>query len=120
MVRTHRGFVQKPLYWAVFRCDKCDYREKLVRPALRVKIGFIFSLHTHCIRCGTGHVHRLPKRDRIDSMSNHFASWLLRLTGAPLNKCPACRLQYYDWRTPLNDDAGEQAATGQTSTRRVP
>ena len=35
-----------------------------------------------------------------DWMSKHPLSWMFRLLGAPLNKCPSCRLQYYDWRPP--------------------
>jgi hypothetical protein len=67
---------------------------------VEARLTFLFSRRTHCIRCGTADVHRLSKRDRIDSVSNSLASWLMRLSGAPLNKCPSCRLQYYDWRRP--------------------
>lgn len=45
-------------------------------------------------------IHRVAKRDRVDDLSQHPLSWLLGVSGAPLNKCPACRLQYYDWHPP--------------------
>ena len=64
-------------------------------------IEFVFSRHTHCIRCGTARVRRQVKRDRVDWVSKHPFRLLFRLTGAPCNKCDACRLQYYDWRSPV-------------------
>jgi hypothetical protein len=95
--------MQKVLYNEIFRCTRCGYFLKHLHPLVDANLSFVFSRYTHCIRCGTSRVQRLKKRDRIDSMSKHLASLLLRLTGAPLNKCPACRLQYYDWRPPQPD-----------------
>jgi hypothetical protein len=43
-------------------------------------------------------VRRQRKHDRIDTVSNHPLSRLMQITGAPLNRCFACRVQYYDWR----------------------
>jgi predicted RNA-binding Zn-ribbon protein involved in translation (DUF1610 family) len=98
LTRKHRASVEKVLYSDVFRCPNCDYRLKRLHPSLDSNLSFVFSRHTHCVNCGSDNVHRLQKRDRIDSMSKHPLSLLFRLTGAPLNKCPSCRLQYYDWR----------------------
>jgi len=84
----------------MFRCTKCGHALKRLHPIVDANLSFVFSRYTRCIRCGTPRVQRLKKRDRIDSMSKNLTSQLLRLTGAPLNKCPACRLQYYDWRPP--------------------
>ena len=98
LMRAHRGTIQKLLYMDVFRCTKCGNRLKRMHPVLRSNVQFCCSRYTRCIRCGTFDVHRLSKRDRVDTMSRHPASWFFRLLGAPLAKCTACRLQYYDWR----------------------
>ena len=73
-----------------------------------MNFGYLFSPYTHCVRCGTISVTRAAKRDRIDSVSRNILSRIQHLLGAPLNKCAACRLQYYDWRrawTPANEEA---------------
>ena len=100
MTRTHRTRVQKLLYSDVFRCTKCGRRLNRKHIRRSVMLIFAFSRYSHCIRCGTPNVVRLSKRDRVDSVSRHPASLLFGLTGAPLNKCPHCRLQYRDWRRP--------------------
>lgn len=100
LVRTHRRRFQKIAYTAVFRCRKCDYQVGKFHPWLIANYRFLFSRYTRCIRCGTEQVYRASKRDRVDYVSSHPLSMLLHLTGAPLNKCPGCRLQYYDWRRP--------------------
>ena len=69
-------------------------------PAVHPRHLPLFSRCSHCIRCGSSRVHRLTKRDRVDAMSRHVFSLIQLLTFAPLNKCVACRLQYYDWRPP--------------------
>jgi len=91
------------MYSDVFRCSNCGHRLNRLHPKLSAMLTFVFSPYTHCIRCGAASVHRLTKRDRIDSVSRNPISVLLRLTGAPLIKCPACRLQYSDWRRPRPD-----------------
>jgi uncharacterized protein with PIN domain len=105
MTRTHRTPVQKLVYSDIFRCTKCGHRLNRLHASLGATFTFAFSRHTHCIRCGTPNVHRLKKRDRIDSVSRHPASLLLALTGAPFNRCASCRLQYHDWRRPGRDAA---------------
>ena len=99
-MRARRSSVQKLAYTDVFRCTNCDYRLSSPRPIWRANFRFTFSRYTHCIKCGTDAVHRLTKRDRVDSVSRSVISRILHLSGAPLNKCVACRLQYYDWRPP--------------------
>jgi hypothetical protein len=99
VVRTQRTRLQKVFFSAAFRCSHCTYRTQQLHPAVDVNLRFIFSRFTRCMRCGHQHVHRLAQRDRLDPMSKHPMSVLLRLTGAPLRKCPFCRLQYCDWRS---------------------
>jgi len=98
--KTHRTVFQKLLYSGAFVCPRCGLRTRRFRPRLRVTSIFVFSRYTHCINCGSARVHRLAKRDRVDTMSHHPLSVIQHLTFAPLNKCPACRLQYFDWRRP--------------------
>ncbi len=98
LMRAHRRPLQKILYSDAFRCPKCGYRLNRSRVTLSPTVSFLFSRHTSCVQCGSLNVHRMAKRDRIDSISKSPVTWLFRLSGAPLNKCPTCRLQYYDWR----------------------
>jgi hypothetical protein len=97
--------MQKIVYSETFHCTHCDRRLSRMRYNLNAILTFAWSRHTHCIRCGTPNVHGLKKRDRIDSVSYHPASLLLALTGAPLRRCPSCRLQYHDWRRPADEIA---------------
>ena len=101
LAHAHRAGFQKFVYSDVFRCGRCGYRLSVQHAFLRVSVTFVFSRHTHCVRCGTPEVRRSVKRDRVDSVSNHPLSRILQLTGAPVNRCLRCRLQYYDWRRPL-------------------
>ena len=98
--KTHRSALQKLFYSDAFVCPRCAFRSRRFRRTFRVNGIFLFSRYTHCINCGSPRVHRLAKRDRVDTMSHHVLSMMQRLTGAPLNKCTACRLQYSDWRPP--------------------
>jgi hypothetical protein len=99
-MRRRRTLLQKTIYSDAFECRKCGLRRRVVHRVLRVNARFLFSRYTHCIRCGTPRVHRTSKQDRIDSVSYHVVSLVQRLLGAPVNRCVACRLQYYDWRQP--------------------
>jgi hypothetical protein len=98
LTRTRRTLQQKAFFADVFRCERCGYRLNRWRSPKGVTFTFIFSRYSHCLQCGTPNVHRMTKRDRVDSVSRHMLSILLGLSGAPLNKCTACRLQYHDWR----------------------
>jgi hypothetical protein len=103
-MRTHRTPLQRVLSSDVFRCRKCGASVHRLYRTLSVNTTFFFSRYTHCIRCGTPDIQRSHKRDRVDSFSRHLASRIMRFTGAPINKCAACRLQYYDWRPVRSDD----------------
>jgi predicted RNA-binding Zn-ribbon protein involved in translation (DUF1610 family) len=103
MTRVHRSAMQKVLYRDVLACSRCRFRTKRLRIGVDVALTFYFSRFTHCIRCGSPRIERLSKRDVVDSMSRHPVSGVLRLTGAPIRRCPACRLQYCDWRPPVPD-----------------
>jgi hypothetical protein len=100
LVRIHRGLFRKVAYSALFRCRRCGLRTGKFHSWLSSNFQFVFSRHTRCVRCVTYDVRRGSRRDRIDGVSGHPFSLLQHILGAPLNKCPACRLQYYDWRRP--------------------
>ena len=114
MGRAHRKALEKLIYSGVFSCDKCKARVGWYHPlalAQIVRFQFVFSRHSRCLRCGRAEpVSRLAKRDYIDGLAKSPLSWLQRLTGAPINRCSACRLQYYDWRRPT-PDAKSQSRT---------
>lgn len=93
--------MQRILFSGAFRCSRCGFRLKQLHAILDANLSWVLSRHTRCIRCGSTRIERLSKRDRIDTMSSHLFSRLFQLTAAPLNKCPSCRLQYYDWRPRL-------------------
>jgi hypothetical protein len=101
---------ERILYSDVFRCPNCNTAERWLHAAIDFSVTFYFSRFTHCIRCGSARIERLARRDYIDGLSYHPVSVVLRLTGAPLKKCPACRLQYYDWR-PVAPDPRASTAT---------
>ena len=96
--RRHRTLVEKLLYRDAFRCAACAREVRRLGALGSVRASFYLSRYTRCIRCSSHRVRRQKHRDRIDFMSRRVISLVLRLTGAPLNRCPACRLQYYDWR----------------------
>jgi hypothetical protein len=98
LVRAHRRPLEKLFFSDIFQCSRCLHAVHRKHPRLDRGNWFLTSRHTRCIRCRTYDVHRIARRDVIDSMSWKLSSVLFRLTGAPLVKCTACRLQYYDWR----------------------
>ena len=100
LTRSHRRLLEKLIYADAFRCSKCGRRTARLYPRLAVMLTFVFSRFTHCVQCGSARVQRTSRRDHVDTPSRNLASRLLGLTGAPLNKCPACRVQYRDWRAP--------------------
>jgi hypothetical protein len=100
-MRTHRTRLEKLVYSDVFRCSKCSFQARQPHLFIRkMNFGFLLSRYTHCVHCGTIYVTRVNRRDRIDSVSKNILSRIQHALGAPLNKCVACRLQYYDWRRP--------------------
>ena len=104
MARTHRKRLEKVVYSDAFVCVRCGVRVGCLYAILRdAKIQFecLFSRYSRCLRCGkTEQVSRLEKRDYIDRFAKHPLSWVQRVMGAPISRCSACRLQYYDWRRP--------------------
>jgi hypothetical protein len=100
MMRVHRNTFEKIIYSNAFQCDQCGRRSRRLRTPLRVKFTYLFSLHTHCLRCGSGTVERSQQRQRLDSISRSPFSAIQRLIGAPMKRCLACRLTYFDWRPP--------------------
>jgi hypothetical protein len=98
LAREHRGPLQRLIYKELFECMHCSLQVARAYPGIRSTLGFIFSSHTHCLQCGNANVQRLTKKDRIETVSRHPLSILFGLTGAPLHRCPVCRVQYRDWR----------------------
>ena len=100
LTRSHRRLLERVIYAETYQCAKCGRRAARLYPGLAVLLTFVFSRYTHCIQCGSKRVQRTSMRHHVEAPSRHPVSRLLGLTGAPLNKCPRCRLQYCDWRTP--------------------
>ena len=123
--RQHRTALQKLIYSEVLHCSRCARSIKHPYSVFNTFTGrFLFSRYSRCVRCGTVYVQRSAKRDRIDSLSGSLYSRIQHLLGAPLNKCVACRLQYYDWRrpwTPPDPDSAQDGTTqrGQGRARRA-
>jgi hypothetical protein len=113
MVRIHRASIQKLIYSECFKCLECKLnlaRQRLLLQHFHSSLSFIFSRHSRCPQCRSTAVHRLPKRDHIDSLASNPLGLVQALVRAPLNKCPPCRLQFYDWRRPHpNNRAGGHA-----------
>ena len=97
-MRVHRSALERLFFADVFRCRTCGRRTRRLYARAAVTLRYVFSLNTHCPRCGTASVLRRNRRDRIETMSPGILSRLARLTGAPVRFCNACRLQYHDWR----------------------
>jgi hypothetical protein len=97
-VRVHRSVPERWFYADKFKCKNCGKRNRRMHTRLAAKLRHLFSLRTHCPRCGTPDVVRRTKRDKIESFAPSFLSRVFRLTGAPVWFCSACRLQYNDWR----------------------
>ena len=98
LVRVHRSFLERLLYADAFECRSCRRRIRRLHPGISVRYNFFVSTHARCVNCGTAKVQRVAKRDLLDGLTGHPVSQLQRLTFAPLNRCAACRLQFYDWR----------------------
>ena len=101
MMRTHRTRLQRVLYSVAFECPRCHiglgwHHAFLARQLVRWR--FVFSRHSRCIRCAAYTVYQIDRRDHVDAVSREPLALVQRLLGAPIKKCPACRLQYYDWR----------------------
>ena len=98
LVRVHRSLLERLLYAEAFECRPCRRRIRRLHAGISIRYNFVVSTHARCTNCGTAKVQRVAKRDLLDGLSTNVASQLQRLTFAPLNRCAACRLQFYDWR----------------------
>jgi hypothetical protein len=123
MARLHRAFFQKLLYSDRFRCPKCKARTGRFQPFFANAVSslrFVFSKWSRCPRCESYGVYRLNRRDKIDSFSSNPVALFQFLLGAPINKCPLCRLHFYDWREPRPQArAPERTDTNQTASGRA-
>ena len=101
LAHIRRTRLQRFVYSRVYFCKRCRisigrYYRFLHRQLINCQ--FLFSLKSRCVRCGSRNVQPTKKRDYIDPVSKDLLGSFQRLFGAPLKKCPACRLQFYDWR----------------------
>jgi uncharacterized protein with PIN domain len=99
--RVHRSRWQRLVYSQAYRCNRCKtaitwYYSFLHRQIVRAK--FLFSSKSRCVQCGSPAVQELLKRDYVDPVSRNPLARIQKLVAAPIKRCPACRLQYYDWR----------------------
>jgi ribosomal protein L37E len=94
VIRVRRKKWERLLYASVYQCPKCHRKAKIPRyPSL-----YLVSLHRSCPRCGTPHLEKLRKRDKIDPLYRNPVSLLQGVLGARLWWCPFCRVQFYDCR----------------------
>ena len=96
--KVHRNLFEKMLCSDAYQCMKCDRKSRRFYDWWFSPYRFIFSRYTVCIRCGTHRVHRMSKRDPLDSVSKNPLSLVQQIVRAPRNKCPFCRVQYHDLR----------------------
>ena len=99
-MRVHRNLLERWLWVDMYECPGCKRREGSYHRYLYAHWCFLFSRHSHCIRCGSGAVQRLKKRDKVDGFSRNPLALMQALVGAPVNRCSPCRLQFFDWRKP--------------------
>jgi hypothetical protein len=122
MARVHRALFQKAVYADRFRCPRCKARSARFQPYLADLVStvrFIFSARSRCPRCESYDVYRLNRRDRIDSFSSSPIALFQFLLGAPVNKCPACRMHFYDWREPRKKAAAVHGGPDQSGTQQT-
>ena len=107
MARTRRTRLQKTVYSGVYVCPRCHSRLGLhyaFLHGLLVRARFMFSRYSCCVRCGSYAVHAMARRDYVDAMCKNLLGVYQLVLGAPLKRCPDCRLQYYDWRPVRSTD----------------
>lgn len=104
MAHVHRKRLEKLVYSDAYLCMRCNVRVGWYYPFVQmsmIQFQYVLSWYSRCLRCGrTERISRLAKRDYIDGFSKSPLSWAQKMMGAPINRCSACRLQYYDWRRP--------------------
>jgi hypothetical protein len=99
-MRVHRTPLEKFVWADMYECLKCNRRVGTYYSSLYGPWRFLFSRHSRCIRCGSETVQRLVKRDKVDHFSRNPLALIQAPTGAPVNRCSPCRLQFFDWRMP--------------------
>jgi hypothetical protein len=100
MLRVHRTMLEKFVRSDMYECAGCRRRVGTYHRSLYAYSRFLFSRYSRCIRCGSEAVQRLKKRDKVDGFSQNPLALVQALTGAPINRCSPCRLQFFDWRKP--------------------
>jgi len=116
--RTHRTFLERFRYMAIYQCPRCKLDELVPRQYLHH-----LGKHCRCPKCGTFRVKRLKQRDHIDPMRSGVLNLVERLSGGRLYYCCFCRLQFYDRRSlaPRNlssPEPGSGDLTSQPDTAR--
>jgi hypothetical protein len=105
LIRVHRTAFEKLLWYDMYQCSECKHRQGSYHRGLYAHFRFLFSRHSRCIRCGSEAVQRLKKRDKVDGFSQNPLALMQILIGAPVNRCSPCRLQFFDWRRPRDENA---------------
>ena len=100
LVRVHRRPLEKLVWSDMYECPNCNRRVGTYHRSFYAHCRFLFSRHSHCIRCGSDAVQRLKKRDKVDGFSQNPLALVQALIAAPVNRCSPCRLQFFDWRKP--------------------
>jgi len=102
--RTHRSYLQRLAYLAMFTCPDCEHNESIPRFSYRLRSG------CSCPRCGTPKLSKLKERDHIDKMQAGLWNLAARLGGGQLYYCGFCRLQFYDRRPFQQTDVSRRPA----------
>ena len=93
MVRIHRESIQKLAYSECFKCLECKLNLGRQRPLLQhLHSSFAllyFPRYSRCPQCRSTAVHRLPKRDHIDSLAPNPLGLVQALLHAPPQQVPA-------------------------------
>ena len=107
LVRIHRTFRERFLYYSVFECSQCFARTFSQR-----LIWFYFGPFACCPKCGTQSIARLRKPDRIDPLYRNVLSLAQKLVASgKLFHCARCRIQFWD-RRPAAGSVRQQASAG--------
>src|SRR5689334_18709681 len=100
MRRVHRTFLERFRFMAIYECQNCDLEESVPR-----RYTYHFGENSRCPNCGTYRVTKLKERDKIDRMHTGFFNLMERLAGGQLFHCRYCRLQFFDRRSKLEQQA---------------
>ena len=97
------------MYKAAYQCQDCEFRVTTPR-----RFTFTFHRRACCPACGSSDLKRLPRRDKIETLSKRPWSLLQGLLGGRLYYCALCRLQFYDLRSQLHRRAPAAPRTSET------